>query len=196
MVIRVNGVPIFARGASVVPFDALDARLTDESLEAQIRSAAAANMNVLRVWGGGDYQRGAFWDLCDRLGILVWLDFQFASALYPRDKRFVENVIGEVTHQSRRLTGHPSLVVWCGSNEAVIGTYRQSRANVPGGVDIGNMRMYTADISALFDTGVRKALFDVNPFVSFFASSPSNDALVDDPANGLYVRLELSGQAS
>jgi beta-mannosidase len=76
---QVNGVPIFAKGASVVPLDAFDARVSDVYLEQMLQSAAEANYNTFRVWGGGDYLRDSFWDMCDRMGFLVWLDFQFAT---------------------------------------------------------------------------------------------------------------------
>lgn len=138
-------------------------------------------MNSVRLWGGGDYSRDSFWEMTDELGLLVWQDFQFACALYPRDFAFVASVVQEVTDQVRRLTGHPSLVLFCGSNEAVINTNRTAKGNV------ATMQMDAADIAVLFDQGVRQALFNVAPSTAFFASSPSNGALVDDQANGLYI---------
>jgi beta-mannosidase len=123
---EVNGIPVFARGASIVPFDALDVRVTDIYLRQMLTSAQEANFNAFRVWGGGDYLRNSFWDMADEFGFLVWLDFQFATALYPRDAAFVSNVVSEVTHQARRLTGHASHALWCGGNEVVIDTHRMS----------------------------------------------------------------------
>ena len=114
----VNGVPIFARGANWIPADALPARVTPERLEHLIRSAAAGHMNMLRVWGGGYYESDAFYDLCDRYGILVWQDFMFACAAYPLDEpAFVENVRAEVAQTVRRLRHHACLALWCGNNE-------------------------------------------------------------------------------
>ncbi len=114
----VNGTPIFARGANWIPADALPARVTPERLEHLIRSAAAGHMSMLRVWGGGYYEPDAFYDLCDRYGILVWQDFMFACAAYPLDEpAFVENVRAEVVQTVRRLRHHACLALWCGNNE-------------------------------------------------------------------------------
>ncbi len=79
--------------------------------------AKEANMNMLRVWGGGVYANDDFYKECDRNGILVWQDFMFACAMYPGDSGFVENVKQEVTQQVKRLRNHPCLALWCGNNE-------------------------------------------------------------------------------
>ncbi|MGC8780384.1 MAG: beta-mannosidase, partial [Anaerolineae bacterium] len=114
----INAAPIFARGANWIPADVFPARVTPERLEQLIRSAATANMNMLRVWGGGYYESDAFYDLCDRYGILVWQDFMFACAAYPLDEpAFVENVRAEVVQAVRRLRHHACLALWCGNNE-------------------------------------------------------------------------------
>ncbi len=114
----VNGVPIFAKGANWIPPDAFVARVTPEHLEHLVGSAAAANMNMLRVWGGGYYERDAFYDLCDRYGLLVWQDCAFACAAYPLDDPdYVANVRAEVSDNVRRLRHRASLALWCGNNE-------------------------------------------------------------------------------
>jgi beta-mannosidase len=114
----VNGVPIFAKGADWIPADSFPTRLTPERYERLIRDCAAANMNMLRVWGGGYYEDEAFYDLCDRHGILVWQDFMFACAAYPLDQpEFVENVRLEVEQVIRRLRHRACLALWSGNNE-------------------------------------------------------------------------------
>jgi beta-mannosidase len=114
----VNGVPIFAKGAAWIPADSFVTRFSAERLEHLIQSAAAANMNMLRVWGGGYYESDLFYDLCDRYGILIWQDFTFACAPYPLDEPdFLENVRVEVIENIRRLRHHASLALWCGNNE-------------------------------------------------------------------------------
>jgi len=114
----VNGVPIFAKGANWIPPDSFVTRFSDAQLEHLIRSAAAANMNMLRVWGGGYYESERFYDLCDRYGILVWQDFLFACAPYPLDEPiFLENVRCEVIENIRRLRHRACLALWCGNNE-------------------------------------------------------------------------------
>ncbi len=114
----VNGLPIFCKGSNWIPVDSFPARITQGKVESLIRAAAQANHNMLRVWGGGYYESDYFYDLCDRYGILVWQDFQFACAVYPlEDSTYLENVHGEVIDAARRLRHHASLALWCGNNE-------------------------------------------------------------------------------
>ncbi|OLP56627.1 beta-mannosidase [Rhizobium rhizosphaerae] len=117
--LRVNGREIFCRGANWIPADALMSRATPEATEDLLRSAVDANMNMIRVWGGGFYEADWFYDLCDRLGLMVWQDFMFACNLYPSTPDFLANVEAEVDYQVRRLGSHPSIVLWCGDNELV-----------------------------------------------------------------------------
>lgn len=114
----VNGVPIFAKGANWIPADSFPTRLTPERYARLIKDAVNANMNMLRVWGGGYYEEEAFYDLCDRYGILVWQDFMFACAAYPFDETdFLENVKVEIEQAVRRLRHRTCLVLWSGNNE-------------------------------------------------------------------------------
>jgi beta-mannosidase len=117
----VNGVPIFAKGADWIPSDSFVTRTTPDDLDFYIRSARDANMNMLRVWGGGYYESDTFYDLCDRYGILIWQDFAFACAEYPlEDQQFLENFKQEMLDNMRRLRNHASLALWCGNNEIKI----------------------------------------------------------------------------
>jgi len=113
----VNGVPVFAKGSDWIPADSFPTRITAASLEGLVRSAALANMNMLRVWGGGYYPEDMFYDLCDRYGILIWQDFMFACGIYPADTTFFENVRAEAVENVRRLRHHAALALWCGNNE-------------------------------------------------------------------------------
>ncbi len=113
----VNGMPIFAKVANWIPADSFPTRISADHLEQLIRSAALANMNMLRVWGGGFYEGDRFYDLCDRYGLLVWQDFIFACSLYPAEEAFVENVRLEAVQNIRRLRHRASLALWCGNNE-------------------------------------------------------------------------------
>ncbi|SMF70038.1 beta-mannosidase [Xaviernesmea oryzae] len=128
---RVNGREIFCRGANWIPADALFSLASPEKTEDLLRSAVDANMNMIRVWGGGFYEADWFYDLCDRLGLMVWQDFQFACNLYPSTPDFLENVEAEVDYQVRRLSSHPSIVLWCGDNELVgaLNWFPDSREN-------------------------------------------------------------------
>ena len=113
-----NGVPIFAKGADWIPADSFVGAIPAGRYEALLSAARDANMNMLRVWGGGIYEHDVFYDLCDRLGILVWQDFMFACAAYPdHDPAFTAEVEAEAHYQVRRLRSHPCLALWCGNNE-------------------------------------------------------------------------------
>ena len=114
----VNGVPVFAKGSNWIPADSFPARATPERLESLLGAAADANHNMVRVWGGGYYETEAFYDACDRLGILVWQDFMFACSIYPLgDEEFLAGVAAEVAEQVRRLRHRACLALWCGNNE-------------------------------------------------------------------------------
>lgn len=117
--LRLNGREIFCRGANWIPADALFSRVTKEGVRDLLQSAVDANMNMIRVWGGGFYEPDWFYDLCDEMGLMVWQDFMFACNLYPSTPDFLDNVTAEVDYQVRRLSSHPSIVLWCGDNELV-----------------------------------------------------------------------------
>jgi beta-mannosidase len=113
-----NGEKIFAKGANWIPIDSFIAAVPDARYKHLIKMSKDANMNMLRVWGGGIYERDVFYDECNRLGILVWQDFMFSCALYPDyNKNFMENVRNEIIQVVKRLRNHPSLALWCGNNE-------------------------------------------------------------------------------
>jgi len=113
-----NGVPIFARGANWVPASSFVGALAPSDYADLLERAATANMNMIRVWGGGIYEHEAFYEECDRRGLLVWQDFMFACAPYPEhEPEFVESVREEVAYQIRRLRSHACLALWCGNNE-------------------------------------------------------------------------------
>lgn len=116
---ELNGKPVFMKGANYIPGDNFLPRITPEKYEKAILDAKNANMNMLRVWGGGIYEDDLFYDFCDKHGILVWQDFMFACALYPGDKAFTESVKQEAIYNVKRLRNHPCLALWCGNNENI-----------------------------------------------------------------------------
>jgi beta-mannosidase len=111
-----NGVPVFARGANWIPADSFVGAMPAERYARLLDQAAGANMNMLRVWGGGIYEHDAFYELCDARGVLVWQDFMFACAAYP-ERELAAEVELEARAQVARLRAHPSLALWCGNNE-------------------------------------------------------------------------------
>ena len=114
--LEVNGIPVQARGANVVPPDFHSTRDAGR-WQTLVRQARGANMNMVRVWGGGVYPPTSFFAACDSAGLLVWQDFMFACAMVPDDEGFLDNVRREAEEQVRRLSHHPSLALWCGNNE-------------------------------------------------------------------------------
>lgn len=120
---ELNGVPVFMKGANYIPGDSFLPRITKEKYEKEILDAKNANMNMLRIWGGGIYEDDSFYDFCDKHGILVWQDFMFACALYPSDEAFIENVRQEAIYNVKRLRNHSSIALWCGNNEIIDAWY-------------------------------------------------------------------------
>lgn len=114
---EVNGHPMFAKGANFIPDDALLPNVTTERYKRILEDVKAANMNMLRVWGGGIYEDDKFYDEADRNGILIWQDFLFACTTYPHDPLFLKRVEAEAEYNIKRLRGHASLAMWCGNNE-------------------------------------------------------------------------------
>ncbi|WP_343608097.1 beta-mannosidase [Chryseobacterium oranimense] len=114
---KVNGKPLYAKGTNWIPGDSFSPRMTKEKYRKLIKDAKDANMNMIRVWGGGIYEDDEFYKACDENGILVWQDFMFAGSFYPADEDFLNNVKEEVKDQVNRLQNHPSIALWCGNNE-------------------------------------------------------------------------------
>jgi len=114
---KLNGKPVFMKGANYIPPDSFLPSATTSTYKEIVQNAVDANMNMLRVWGGGVYAEDTFYDECDKNGILVWQDFMFACAMYPGDSDFLDNVKNEVIDNVTRLQNHPSIALWCGNNE-------------------------------------------------------------------------------
>ena len=111
------GKPFYVKGANWIPANIFLPSVKKQDYLNLLLMAKNANMNMLRVWGGGVYEDDYFYDLCDSLGIMVWQDFMFANGMYPADSKYLENVKAEVIYQIKRLKKHPCIVLWCGNNE-------------------------------------------------------------------------------
>ncbi|WP_300688075.1 glycoside hydrolase family 2 protein [Chryseobacterium sp.] len=114
---KVNGSPLYIKGTNWIPADSFSPRITKEKYQKLIKDTKDANMNMIRIWGGGIYEDDEFYKACDENGILVWQDFMFAGSFYPSDEAFLNNVKEEVKDQVNRLQNHPSIALWCGNNE-------------------------------------------------------------------------------
>ncbi|GAM17928.1 hypothetical protein SAMD00019534_011030, partial [Acytostelium subglobosum LB1] len=165
--IVVNGVRVFAKGADWIPADTFLNRITRDQLEHLIASTAEANMNCLRVWGGGLYESDDFYQLCDEHGVMIWQDFMFSCALYPSNADFLENVRMEVIDQVRRIGHHACIALWCGNNEneQAINVWKPSKENPP---------RYIVDYNKLYIETILPTLKQLQPTSFFWPSSPSN----------------------
>jgi len=128
-VFELNGIPVFAKGANAIPNDVFLPRVTRDKYEKMVSDAANANMNMIRIWGGGIYEDDAFFEFCDKYGIMVWQDFMFACAMYPGNREFLDNVREEAIENVIRLRNHPCIALWCGNNENALAW----RHGSPGG---------------------------------------------------------------
>lgn len=167
---RVNGEPVFMRGANLVPPDHFPTRTDSAAYARLLQDAVDANMNMVRVWGGGVYPPDVFYDIADQLGLLVWQDFMFANVLVPGDSAFAASVRAEATDQVRRLRVHPSLALWCGNNEIA-----------EGWANWGWRDDYAPEVAERVDAAYRRVFEDVLPDVlrredptrPYWPSSPS-----------------------
>jgi beta-mannosidase len=172
----VNEIPVFAKGADVIPFDSFPPRVTEATYRHILESARGAHMNMVREWGGGIYEEDVFYDICDELGILVWQEFTFGGDMVPGDVAWQENVRQEAMEQIERLRDHPSIVLWCGNNEVETGWLhwgdRQAfRDSQPYGV---SQRVWQ-DYMIMFADILRSAVHEFGGGVPYMPSSPSAD---------------------
>ena len=159
-----NGAAFFAKGANWIPADTFPSSLTREDYADLLRSARDANMNMLRVWGGGIYEADAFYDLCDELGLCVWQDFMFACMAYPTfDRAFLETVEAEARDNVRRLRHHPCLALWCGNNEM-----EQQAVGLRG----SGGKMSWRDYRRLFDRRLARVVRELAGDTDYWPSSP------------------------
>ncbi|WP_342658293.1 glycoside hydrolase family 2 protein [Sphingomonas sp. NY01] len=184
---KVNGTPIFAKGANLIPFDSFPSRVTAEGMRRMLADAKAVNMNMIRIWGGGYYLPDAFFDAADELGLMIWSDFMFGGSVTPPDKEFRESVRIEAEEQVARVSGHPSIVLWAGGNEVLAGWENWSdRKAFKKRVGPDEQERIGAGMAVLFDRVLRQAVRDFDPGVPYWPGSPSTDyeGPVDTDADG------------
>jgi beta-mannosidase len=167
----VNGIPIYAKGADVIPFDSFPNRVTPENYRHILQSARDSNMNMVRLWGGGYYETDTFYDLCDELGLMVWQDFMFGNEWQPGTYEFKLNVAHEAEDQLRRLRNHPSIVIWCGNNETEQAFHWRDQDKLDGATRV---QMWE-DYLTLFHGVLANAVSRYAPETPYWPSSPSAD---------------------
>jgi beta-mannosidase len=175
----VNGIPVFAKGADVIPFDSFPNRVTTANYRRILESAKAANMNVVRHWGGGYYETDEFYDLCDDLGLMVWQDFMFGNEMQPGTYPFKLNVAQEAADQIRRLRNHPCIVLWCGNNETE-GAMDWNQKSHPREAPVF-LQMWK-DYLTISSGILGQAVSRLSPETPYWPSSPSADYEPTSPA--------------
>jgi beta-mannosidase len=167
----VNGIPVFAKGADVIPFDSFPNRVKTADYRRILESARDANMNMIRHWGGGYYETDEFYSIADELGIMVWQDFMFGNDWQPGTYAFKQNIEAEAEDQVRRLRNHPSIVLWCGNNETESAMSWAPRPALPMEVKYQMWQDYLTEFSGILPRVVAR----LEPEIPYWPSSPSAD---------------------
>ena len=165
---QINRKKIFAKGANWIPADSFVTRIKEKDYRKLLQSSIDANMNMLRVWGGGIYESDQFYDLCDEMGILVWQDFMFACSMYPGDLAFIDNVEQEAKYQIGRLKEHPCIAIWCGNNEITWAWHKWGwKEKLPE-------KIYEKDYKNLFHKLLPSICSELDPNRLYWPSSPGD----------------------
>ncbi len=167
----INGIPVFGKGADVIPFDSFPNRVTTADYRRILESARDANMNMIRHWGGGYYETDEFYDLCDELGIMVWQDFMFGNDWQPGTYAWKQNVEREAEYQVRRLRDHPSIIIFCGNNETEEAFHWKDRDLLS---TAARMQMWQ-DYLTVFSGILNRVVARLAPETPYWPSSPSSD---------------------
>ncbi len=168
---KLNGQAIFAKGANYIPQDIFLPRVKDEDYRKLLGLAKEAGMNMIRVWGGGIYEKDLFYHLCDSLGLMVWQDYMFAGTMYPVDDPFLKEVKEEVLYQSQRLSKHPSVVVWCGNNEIEVAWHNWGWQEKYGYEEALQEELWDAYVR-MFHDSIPTWLRNINPYIPYTPTSP------------------------
>lgn len=167
-----RGKPVYIKGANWIPANIFLPSVTKNDYRRLLIHAKEANINMLRVWGGGVYEDDYFYTLCDSLGIMVWQDLMFAGGMYPADKNFMQSVKEEITYQVIRIgVRHPCVVLWCGNNEINEAWHNwgwQDQFKLHGADSAKVWKNYTT----LFEDSIRAWIKDLDPGRSYIPSSP------------------------
>ncbi|HQT92635.1 MAG TPA: glycoside hydrolase family 2 protein, partial [Candidatus Kryptobacter bacterium] len=179
-IFELNGRKLFVKGADWIPADSFLPRVTGSDYRESVKAAREANMNMLRVWGGGVYEDEAFYEACDENGILVWQDFMFACASYPEYKEFMKEVEDEAEENVLRISNHPCTAVFCGNNESEwIWRTKTGRPvdEMPGAV--------------IFKKKLRDIVRNIAPEIPYWRSSPFGGENPDSQSEGNHHQWEV-----
>ncbi len=176
---ELNGIPVFAKGADYIPSDNFLPRVTKEIYKKTINDVVSANMNMLRVWGGGVFEDDEFYKQCDEKGILIWQDFLFACSMYPGEESFIENVKQEAIDNVVRLRNHPCIALWCGNNEIdTMWQWWKDQYSQSQRTQMGN------DYVKIFHSLIPDVVKEYTDGDDYWPSSPMGGSEINDHVNG------------
>ncbi|GIM95429.1 glycoside hydrolase family 2 protein [Paractinoplanes toevensis] len=172
-VFHLNGSPTLIKGVNWIPDDIFPSRMTRARYRQRLGEAAAAGVNLVRVWGGGIYESRDFYEVCDELGLMVWQDFLFACACYPEEEPFYSEVVAEARENVVRLSSHPSLVAWNGNNENLWLYGAGGWDKQPGGDRSWGSRYYLSTLPSI--------VAELDPSRPYMAGSPWSGSWEHEP---------------
>ncbi|MTI33571.1 beta-mannosidase [Xanthovirga aplysinae] len=171
---RINGWEVFIKGATFVPVQHFLGVSREEHYQIFLKSAADANLNMIRLPAEGIYEKELFYDLCDEMGLMVWQDFLFSKAFYPTEESFLNRVEMEVHHVIKRLRNHPSLAIWCGNNGLELlwksGKWKEETSFTEN----DSLKLYK-DYQKLFEEFIPNQISTLDTARAYIASSPSSN---------------------
>ncbi|MCL2833558.1 MAG: glycoside hydrolase family 2 protein [Treponema sp.] len=170
---EVNGKKIFGMGANYIPEDYILPRVNAKRTRKLLEQCAAANYNIIRVWGGGYYPDDYFFDICDELGLIVWLDLMFACAAYELTPEFDHNIRMELEDNIKRIRHHACLGLYCGNNELETMYTRWP--------DVKLSPVQKSNFHKIFEYIIPEILNENDPVTFYWPSSPSSGGAFDDP---------------
>jgi beta-mannosidase len=172
----VNGIPIFAKGANVVPFDSFPSRVIEADYRKVLEGAKETNLNMLRNWGGGYYETNLYYDIADELGLLVWQEFMFGGGLYPGDYKFTQSVRDEAADQITRLRNHPCIALYSGNNEVEYKYFGHKDWKVyTKSLTLEQRDEVWGNYMRLFSGILPEVVARFDPEAAYWPSSPSNN---------------------
>lgn len=166
---EINGHEFYAKGSNLIPPDAFWPRVTEERMANLFNAVVAGRQNMIRVWSSGSYLPDFIYDIADERGVLLWSEFEFADALYPVNKNYLENVAAEAKYNVRRVNHHPSLALWAGGNEIESLSLQMLNATAPD-----QYPRYCGEYEELFISMLLPIVYENSRSISYMPASTNN----------------------
>ena len=182
--LQINNIPIFCGGSNWIPAHSFQTVLDYSRYREWLDLVVRGNQVMLRVWGGGIYEQDAFYDICDKLGILVWQDFMFACGNYPANNDFLESVKGEATANVKRLRNHPCIVLWAGNNEDYQYRETENLDYDPADKDPQNWLQTSFPARYIYEKVLPEVMQDLAPDTYYHFGSPYGGRTTTDATIG------------